>query len=934
MLATPGDSGAVLDRVYVSLDLETTGLDVDRDVIIQVGAVKFRGSEVLDTFDHLVNPYRLLPNFITQLTGIAQSDVDGAAPWPEVAEPLLAFIADYPLVGHSISFDLAMLSKAALNLTNAKYDTHDLATVFIPKATEYSLTGLAQALGISFKKPHRALEDATICHQLFLALLERAQDTEKGVLEAMSAIADRSAWSLKSLLGQIGREAPDIGPRSVGILGMNMESLRQRLSRPRPVRPTENHPPVQKETIEELFGEAGALSKVVPGYETRSEQVQMAHAVAESLNEGRHLMVEAGTGVGKSLAYLLPAMLYASGKGTRVVVSTNTINLQSQLVNKDLPLLNKALENSENGPQSDPQFTLLKGKANYLCLRRWAHLARSGSLPPEEARMVSKALVWLQETNTGDRAEINIPRRDNYLWDKLSAVTANECETLNGLCPLRTARARAEGSHIVVVNHALLLSDLATGGGVIPPYDHLIVDEAHHLEDEASRQLGYDVSSQSVDDMAEDLIRTAQDARSTVRLATTNRFHLERLAELTDQLRGTAQRLRQTWDGLARRVSRFVENHREHADQGNQLRITRSSRKQPDWSDIEVQWEGLNEVIVDSTNQVERLLVAFEPLESAPLQDVLLELKGWRERAEEARARIEDFVLHPEQEYVYWVTLSGADASPTLSAAPLEVGPKLHEMLFSQKRSVILTSATLSVEGSLDYMAKSVGLEEADRLIVGSPFDYKTSTLVLTVPDIPEPSGSGYQQAVEDGLIKAARASQGSLLGLFTSNSALQSTRRRIKPLLEAEGIPVLAQGIDGPPGQLMEAMTASGNTVLLGTSSFWEGIDLPGDLLRVVVLARLPFSVPTEPVFAARSEKYDDPFSEHAVPQAVLRFRQGFGRLIRTKSDRGVVVVLDSRIANKGYGRVFLRSLPESRIKQTTSREIEDEIRDWLKKP
>ncbi len=934
MVATLWDSGPVLDRVYVSLDLETTGLDVERDVIIQVGAVKFRGEEVLDTFDHLVNPYRLLPNFITQLTGITQPDVDEAAPWPEVAEPLLAFLEDHPLVGHSISFDLAMLSKAALNLTNARFDTHDLATVFIPKATEYSLTGLAQSLGISHKKPHRALEDATICHRLFLALLERAMDTDKGVLEAMSAIADRSTWPLRSLLAQIGWEAEERGARSVGILGLDMESLRRRLSRPRPVRPKEDHPLIQKEAIEGLFGEGGALSSTLPGYETRREQVQMAHAVAESLNEGRHLMVEAGTGVGKSLAYLLPAMLYASGKGTRVVVSTNTINLQSQLVNKDLPLLNKALDCSEDGPQGELQFTLLKGKANYLCLRRWAHLARSGSLPSEEARMVSKALVWLQQTETGDRAEINIPRRDGYLWDKLSAVTANECETLNGLCPLRTARARAEGSHIVVVNHALLLSDLAAGGGVIPPYDHLVIDEAHHLEDEASRQLGYDVSSQSVDDLAEDLARIAQDARSTVRLATTNRFHLERLSELTDRLRATAQRLRQTWDALAVRVSRFVENQKAHADQGNQLRITGSSRKQPDWSKIEAQWEGLNEVMVDSVNQAERLLTAFEPLESAPLQDVLLELKGWMERTEETRSRVEDFVLHPEEEYVYWVTLSGSDASPTLSAAPLEVGPKLQEMLFSEKRSVILTSATLSVDGSLDYMAKSVGLEEADRLIVGSPFDYKTSTLVLTVSDIPEPSGSGYQQAVEDGLIKAARASQGSLLGLFTSNSALQNTRRRIKPLLEAEGIPVLAQGIDGPPGQLMQAMTASGNTVLLGTSSFWEGIDLPGDLLRVVVLARLPFSVPTEPVFAARSERYDDPFNEHAVPQAVLRFRQGFGRLIRTKSDRGVVVVLDSRIANKRYGSVFLRSLPESRMKQATSRGIEDEIRDWLKKP
>ena len=227
----------------------------------------------------------------------------------EVAEPLLAFIAIIRWWGTGISFDLAMLSKAALNLTNAKYDTHDLATVFIPKATEYSLAGLAQALGISFKKPHRALEDATICHQLFLALLERAQDTEKGVLEAMSAIAGRSAWSLKSLLAQIVREAPDREPRERGHTWSEHGILAPKTVQTKADRPAENHPSVQKETIEELFGEAGALSKVVPGYETRSEQVQMAHAVAESLNEGRHLMVEAGTGVGKSAG--IPAARHA-----------------------------------------------------------------------------------------------------------------------------------------------------------------------------------------------------------------------------------------------------------------------------------------------------------------------------------------------------------------------------------------------------------------------------------------------------------------------------------------------------------------------------------------------------------------------------------------------------------------------------------------------
>ena len=922
-----------LDEVYVALDVETTGLDSARDVIIEIGAVKFRGTEVLETFETLVNPRRTLAEFITNLTGITQEEVDGAPLMAEVAERFMEFLGEHPLLGHSVGFDLGFLARAGFNLTNPSYDTHDLATVLLPQASEYSLSGLARALDVSHERPHRALEDSHMCQGVFLALVNRGLETDPGLLEAMTAIAGRSPWPLRGLLAQLAA-ATRGSPSTTGVVGLDLESLKKRMKGPKPLRLAEGlkakDGDEEEEEVRLLLEEGGDLSQALPGYEYRPQQAQMAQAVTRALNDGHHLMVEAGTGVGKSVAYLLPAILFAVRNGTRVVVSTNTINLQEQLMGKDIPALVEALKRDPAKPAGRFQFTQLKGRSNYLCLRRWTRMVQNGNISPEDARMACKALVWMQDTTTGDRSEINIPRRDGYLWDRISAVVSAGCDAPGSACFLRTARIRAEGAHVVVVNHSLLLSDLASGGSVIPQYDHLIVDEAHHLEEEASRQFGYEVPWQTVEELANLLVINAQATRNTIRIVTKETSRQERVGDVVGEMEVGARRLGESWNRLASTVSAFTGHHMERSETGRQLRIISSSRKQPDWSDIEVGWEDFNEALVSLSRHVERLLLALEGIESVPLEDVRVELKGWQERADEARRRVEDFIIRPDDDYVYWVTLSGQDGAPTLNAAPLDVAPKLEQLLFSQKRSVVLTSATLSVEGSMQFMSERTGLTDAEELIVGSPFDYEKSALVLVSSDIPNPTEGGYQQAIEDALIRTAKASRGGVLALFTSHAAVQTTRRRVKPVLESEGISVLAQGIDGPPQQLMAA-AAKGNAVLLGTSSFWEGVDLPGDLLRVVVVARLPFSVPTDPVFAARSERFKNSFYQYAVPQAALRFRQGFGRLIRTKTDRGVVVVLDSRIASKPYGKVFLESLPGSTVRKVGMGELGPEVAGWL---
>ena len=930
-----------LDEVYVALDLETTGLSPQRDAIIEVGAVRFRGGEELDTFHTLVNPLRALSQFVIELTGIGQREVDAAPPFGAVASELADFIGRSPIVGHNVAFDLAFLAEDGLDLTNISLDTQDLATVFLPAARRYALNALAQELGVAQESPHRALADARACHRVFISLIELARQRRPGVLAGLAAVADRSMWPLRHLLRQMAEEAAQEGrAREPGadILGIDAKALEQRLGTYRSLRAKPGRRSIDEESVTALLGEGGPLSKAFAGYEQRPQQVEMAQAVTRALNGEHHLMVEAGTGVGKSVAYLLPAMLFALENGSRVVISTNTINLQQQLVFKDLPALIAAVRgDDEKGSLDGLEYAHLKGRGNYLCFRRWTTQAQSPSMIADEARMVAKTMVWLQDTATGDREELNIPARDAYLWDRLSARGAGECDAgRRGLCFLRAAHSRAQAAHILVVNHALLLADLARGGGLLPSYDHLIVDEAHHLEEEASRQFGYQLTPRAMDELMESLARLIRGLRSVSSSfgsdssgGTSWREDVERGTTTLDQ---QLPRLQEAWGRLSSGLQEFLQHHHEGGDnRGLQLRVTRSSRAQPGWSELEVLWERFDEVQGEAIRQAEGLLTTLEPVDYAPLAEELTGLRGWLEEAVETRELLTGFVVRPEEETVYWMVLSGQEAVPTLSAAPLDVGPILQERLFSKKESVVLTSATLSVQGSFSYLRERIGLSDVEELMLGSPFDYRRAALVLAPRDMPEPMHRGYQQALVESLVRVARSAGGGVLGLFTSHAGLQATGRAVKAALEGEEIEVLGQGMDGPPRAIVEAATENPNSVLLGTASLWEGVDLPGELLRVLVVARLPFSVPTEPLFAARAERYDDPFTQYTLPQAVLRFRQGFGRLIRSSSDRGVVVVLDSRIVNKRYGEVFLNSIPDCTIRQVTVQALGTEVRKWL---
>jgi predicted DnaQ family exonuclease/DinG family helicase len=896
--------------------------------------------------------------------------VDAAPLFSDIIPELTAFIGGAPIVGHNVGFDLGFLAAGGLRLANPTSDTWDLAYVLRPGASAYALAKIAAELGVSHDRPHRALEDAIVTGRLFVALVKEAADLELDVLTEIERAARRSnarlSYVVSGLAGQrLSELAAERESGSAPTIGFDLASIKARIQRPPALRPKREPQPIDVEQVAAMLGEDGALAAALPGFEHRAEQVAMARAVAEAVNtaaaggNGR-LIVEAGTGVGKSLAYLLPAVLYALKNDARVVVSTNTINLQEQLLSKDVPALLAALKAADidGADPDDLRATQLKGRSNYVCLNRLLRLRASESPSEHEARILSKLLVWLRTTRTGDRSELNLGRRDVAApWDRLSAQGASDCNGVSGTCFLRAARERAGSSHLVIVNHALLMADLATDNSILPEHDLLIIDEAHHLEESATRQLGFEMSQPAMQDHLTSisgdggLLATAVTLMKGESVVDSRRQTVQKVADDTSAM---APKVREALAQLLTGIGAIADengqnggpNGRDGVAKGGKgsgrsqdIRITSATRAQPAWSDLEVQWEKVDVALAELSGALTHLLTALDELDQADLpgyEGVLVEAAELFQANDQIRARLSEFFPHPNKDSVYWMARSnrggrGRGPEISLNAAPLHVGATLEEMVYSRTGTVVMTSATLAADGKFDHLVERTGFNDAEHLLVGSPFDYPNAALVCLPSDVPEPSSWAYQGAVEQAIIDAAIAAGGRTMALFTSYASLQQAAQAVKPALAPHGITVLAQGSDGTPHRIVAEFMSNPKSVILGTSSFWEGVDLAGESLQVLLVARLPFSVPTDPIFSARSELFEDSFRQYAVPEAVLKLRQGFGRLIRTSSDRGVAIILDHRIVSKGYGKTFARSLPPATFTQLPLDEIPDKIRDFL---
>ncbi|GIW06602.1 MAG: DNA polymerase III subunit epsilon [Dehalococcoidia bacterium] len=924
-----------MSQIYVAFDLELTGLDT-RDEIIEIGAVKFDRHRELGRFQTLVRPNLAVPLQVERLTGIRRGDLARAPAFSDVKERFAQFVAGHPLVGQSAPRDVEALGRQGLVLTNPVFDTFELASILLPDLPSYSLTAIAGRLGIPIPNAHRALPDAIVSKDVFLALLERGAALDLRTLSEIVQLTAMTTWPLKLVFQDLERELSrrQTGSSLAAVLaskgGLDLTNVDflTRGERYTPIEPAPTSP--DAEPISRLLEPDGDDSKVFPELEYRPEQIAMLRSVGEALERGDHLVVEAGTGTGKSLAYLLPSADWAIRNGGRVVVSTNTLTLQEQLLKQDIPRVEALLAERDrrSGGRHQPlQTAVVKGRTNYLCLRRWSDFRRSGiALTLDEVKVLCRILVWLPQTRTGDRAELNLSPGEQAVWARVSAQT-DDCLIgactfqKRGTCFLYRARRAAEHAHLVVVNHALLLSDLVANGSILPDYTRLVVDEAHHLEDEATRQFGFTISRRDLvrhlDGVAERRGRDrwlglAADVPAAIRAAALPASIAGGVANLVVELADRAEACRLRVDAFASALEAFAKGPSDEGD--NRRRLTDSVRQGPAWGEVVAAWEPLARELHGLGDALGRLQALLTPLGGGKddvLSDVLLEVNAQLRLNAELQDRLNRIVPAAEPDMVTWVEQSFGEQ--VLSAAPLDVGDLLGQGLFASKESVVLTSATLSADNSFAYLRRRLGLARASELQVGSPFNFAERALVLVPndPRFPEPNQPGYDHAVADVIIHTAAVCGGRMLALFTSNASLRRVRGLVRPALEKHNVVVLGQNVDGPRSQLLNALRENERTVVLGTASFWEGVDVPGEALSVLVIARLPFGVPTDPVFAARQESFADGFTEFAVPQAILRFRQGFGRLIRSKQDRGVAIVLDTRIRTKGYGGAFRRSLP-----------------------
>ncbi len=685
--------------------------------------------------------------------------------------------------------------------------------------------------------------------------------------------------------------------------------------------------PMDKEELASLFETGGLFESSMEGYEQRPQQVSMVRSVTGAFNEGEVLLVEAGTGTGKSLSYLTPALIWAVRNDQRVIVSTNTRNLQEQLFYKDLPFL---LENLGLPFRA----TLLKGRSNYLCLDRWRQVTRrpADHLTAEEREAAIPLAVWARETQTGDISEHAGFNRGAGagLWDKINGEgTACPRCVLKEECFVNRVRKAAMASHVVIINHALLFADLQSDHAVLSRYSHLIIDEAHNLERAAVQHLTLEVGGWRMRRVLGRMHAPEWGGTGVLagldRLAKKAAKNLEWKSALTAGTRMTIDRVTE----VNRRIEDFFRIASDEAfgqsDDGSARRTKLRYRAEDEYASILrssalVLIEGLS-VLRESLGMLHATL---DQVHDSWLDDresrgnAIVAAMDFCTEMEEAL-----FVLTEanEEERVYWVEATRSQPlSCVLIAAPLRVADRLHDDLFRPLRTAVLTSATLTVGDRFDYQIERLGLDRIDprRLQVqgiGSPFDYADQVLVCVPAAFPTPRSDAFQDSVSRLILDLVVSTMRSTLVLFTSYTQLNRTYQDIEPDLAEHGVAVLAQGTSGPRSALLDRFRRSDTAVLLGTDSFWEGVDVPGKALEMVILVKLPFAVPTEPLVQAQVERLEDAgrnsFFEFQVPEAVIKFRQGFGRLIRSTRDYGVVTILDQRVVGTAYGRLFLESLP-----------------------
>ena len=961
-----------LDADVVVIDTETTGVSYKSDELTQIAAARMVKGQITEWYVTFVNPGKPIPEEIQHLTDIHDSDVVDAPSPAEAIAKLVEFVGDSDLVAHNAGFDQHFCTKhpegEALR-NNAWIDSLDLARIALPRLRGHRLIDLVHAFGTT-ESTHRADDDVAATCQVYRVLLAAVQAMPADLIHLIAGFASVEEWPAvkvfqyfdQQCIDANGGKAPVFSLRAMRQAHTKELHAQNKLDAAQIVDPYYTPENGQKpqmvfpsaERIATAFEETGLVGSSYTSYEARSEQIEMSQAVSRAFRQSRNLVVEAGTGVGKSMAYLVPAVFAAKESGVTIGVATKTNNLLDQLVNKELPLLDKAL--ADEGGVS---FMPLKGFSHYPCLLQIERVLREGpdyvdvmGQQLHQAPVLAALLSFIEQSDYDDIDALKIDYRRLPRW----RITSTSQECLRRKCPffgttcfVHGARQRAQSADIVVTNHSMLFCDLQADGGLLPPIRYWIVDEAHGAEEEGRKAFSVEVSSENLERISR---KVASDKPSQNMFLRVERRFGDRTIEqeiqagnngapgeatatlyaLTAKARAAGARFQQAVGFYCMHVKDLLfYEPRTGANKGYE-RIEL-------WINDEIRHGSAFQELVDHahvmTNAIEQLITASQ------------ELVGWLEGIEGAAAiqreiaattlelrevlnACELIFYSPTPVYAYAAELSKTRGkyNDTLKALMMNIGDHLNETLFANTFSIVFTSATVAIDGNFDVYSHAMGLNtseksQADYLQLDSSYDFDTNMTIYVPTDMPDPTEPSYLSKLQKLLVAVHKAQGGSTLTLFTNRREMESCYKVVQPAIAGDGLRLSCQRKGVSVKNLRDEFVKDEHLSLMALKSFWEGFDAPGATLKTVVIPKLPFKKPSDPLSCERQQNDSRAWAHYVLPDAIIETKQAAGRLIRNATDTGNLVLADHRLVSKGYGKKFLNSMPSKNVKMLTIAQI-----------
>lgn len=912
--------GLIEDDVVV-LDTETTGLSHRENELIEIAAARLRGREIVDRFDTFVKPSGLIPAEITELTSITNADVAHAPSAEGAVAALAEFVGGAPVIAHNAAFDRGFIEAVSggSEVSDIWIDSLALSRIALPRLSSHKLASMAELFGCA-SVSHRANADVEALCGVWRILLCGLDDLPLGLMRRLADMHPDVPWSYRPIFSFLAGSHPEAVFSLVSarhdILAADSSSAAGSSARiDADELPGLNLP--SREEVEACFEPDGLVNRMYPGYEPRMEQVQMAAEVRDALATSSHRVIEAGTGVGKSIAYLVPFAQAAKRNNITVGIATKSNNLADQLMYHELPRLAREIEGGLT-------YCALKGYDHYPCLRKLERLARASEVhttrdPADTLTAIAVIYAYACQSPAGDLDGLGIRWRSVRKAD----LTTSSRECARRLCPfypdkcmVHGSRRRAARADVVVTNHSLLFRNVAADGKILPPIRHWVVDEAHSIEGEARRQWAVTVSADASRSIFERLggARIGSLGRITRDLAASDAATL--FMGLTAKTTSSTQRASLAMADLFDAVRDLARSARSDSgyDTAN-MWIGREVRESAAWG---VFAEVANTAI-DALDEASKNLASLVETVAEEKPELVADVADGQRRLKELHDGLKLVVEGTNDRYVYSCQVNRRikAGGESLSAERLDIGEALAENWLPEMHTAIFASATMTVSGSFDHFTHAVGLDRLGResfqtLHLDSSYDFERNMAVVVAGDIPDPRNrAAYLDALENLLVDVHVAMGGSTLTLFTNRRDMEELFDRVSPRLSKGGLALDCQKKNTSAKILRDRFLSDETSSLFALKAFWEGFDAAGDTLRCVVIPKLPFSSPTDPLSCERGVREDRAWARYSLPEAVLEVKQAAGRLIRTSTDAGVLVLADSRLVTKGYGKKFLSSLP-----------------------